>query len=114
MDVALITAIWPCVERATAGWGLYLPPSFLARLFEQCTCLTKNMYVENKGKKLIKYVVKGTTFSGYCLNTTLGNTLRSILYTKVQARLSGTNVALVAAGDDQVIWVQKQDCERFV
>lgn len=83
VDVALITSIWPIVVKKTAEWPIYLPPTFLEHLYRQCTCLVKQMYVEDKGKKLIRYTVTGTTFSGYCLNTTLGNTLRSILYTRV-------------------------------
>jgi hypothetical protein len=44
--------------------------------------------------------VNGTTFSGYCLNTTLGNTLRSILYTRIQSSMTGIPVEMIAAGDD--------------
>lgn len=55
------------------------------------------------------FKMRGTTFSGHPTLTTLGNTLRSIMYTKFAAFMSGINMVCMVAGDDCVAFVHHLD-----
>lgn len=55
--------------------------------------------------------MKGTTFSGHPTLTTLGNTLRSIMYVKYVSQSMGVKIPSLAAGDDVVAWVKKSDLD---
>jgi len=51
--------------------------------------------------------VTGTVKSGHPLDTTLFNTIRSLLYAKLIAMEAGVPYSACAAGDDLVIFVNK-------
>lgn len=53
--------------------------------------------------------VTGTVKSGHPLDTTLFNTIRSLLYAKMIAYEAGVPYSACAAGDDLVIFVHKND-----
>lgn len=57
---------------------------------------------------VFRYVLDGTTFSGHPTKTTLGNTLRSILYTSFFCKAAGVECKFLAAGDDVTAWVRKE------
>lgn len=59
------------------------------------------------GKTLPCLSVRGTTYSGHPTRTTLGNTLRSIMYYKFVCLNAGIEPKLIAAGDDVCMWVPK-------
>ena len=59
----------------------------------------------------VKYTIRGTTYSGHPTRTTLGNTLRVLLYfhfytdTAVVTRFNKTDTIFVlVSGDDCVLW----------
>lgn len=68
----------------------------------------------------IYFDVRGTTFSGLSTKTTLGNTLRSILYVYYYLVDSGISpepwndkrIFVIASGDDVAIWTRPELAER--
>lgn len=57
--------------------------------------------------KMNSFHIRGTTFSGHPTRTTLGNTLRTILYTKFYLREIDHEV--VVSGDDCVVFCERKD-----
>lgn len=55
------------------------------------------------------FVLEGTTFSGHPTLTTLGNTLRSILYCKYAFYKAQLEPRLMVAGDDCVMYTKSED-----
>ena len=66
------------------------------------------------GNEYQLFKLKGTTFSGHPTLTTLGNTLRSIMYAKYALYELQLPHNILAAGDDLVVWVQKPVADLFV
>ena len=60
--------------------------------------------------KMNSFHIRGTTFSGHPTRTTLGNTLRTILYTEYYLR--GINHEVVVAGDDCVVFCERKDASK--
>jgi len=56
------------------------------------------------GRVMNRLTLRGTTFSGHPTKTTLGNTMRSILYYRFIAHKAGVEADLLVAGDDVVMW----------
>lgn len=62
----------------------------------------------------LTFYINGTTFSGHPTRTTLGNTLRSLVYHAYMLhRANIDNYFLAAAGDDVVCWVEALDAHRY-
>jgi hypothetical protein len=62
------------------------------------------------------YFVKGTQMTGR-MNTSQGNTTRSLCYARLIWLEMGRNwldLRIEASGDDQIIIISPQDCERFI
>jgi hypothetical protein len=70
--------------------------------------------IEGKRKCIISGKFHGTVFSGHPTRTTLGNSLRVILYIKfIMANAGITNYRLYVGGDDVFIILNKCDLARF-
>lgn len=69
------------------------------------------LYAKHGGnsEEVAHFKMRGTTFSGHPTLTTLGNTLRTIMYTKFAAFMSGIKLVCMVAGDDCVAFVHKDD-----
>lgn len=68
-------------------------------------------YVEEPWKHFLYCCLDGTTFSGHCTRTTMGNTWRSYLYALWYCQMAGIRTPylnkelyIAAAGDDVVIF----------
>ena len=61
----------------------------------------------------IHFKMRGTTFTGHPTSTTLGNTLRSIMYIKYAKKFLDFPVFHLAAGDDVCAWVPKDKALLF-
>jgi len=74
----------------------------------------------NPEQDYIYFDVRGTTFSGLSTKTTLGNTLRSILYVYYYLVAEGIShtpwedkrIFVIASGDDVAIWTKPDIAER--
>jgi len=63
---------------------------------------------------LFKTTIKGTVFSGHPSRTTLGNSLRVMLYNLYMMEKAGiTKYSLSVGGDDTFILLEKQDLDNF-
>lgn len=69
--------------------------------------LNPQMSKDRSVQEKTTFYLRGTTFSGHPTRTTLGNTLRTILYTKFYLRDIGHQV--VVAGDDCVVFCERAD-----
>jgi len=72
--------------------------------------------VKINGKRTLIYTVtiNGTVFSGHPTRTTLGNSLRVILYNLFMFHLAGiTKFSLSVGGDDTFILIEDKDLARF-
>lgn len=63
---------------------------------------------------MLSFYLKGLTPSGHPSKTTMGNTMRSILYTKFIADKAGVKIETLVSGDDVVIWCESRDSEKLV
>jgi hypothetical protein len=65
---------------------------------------------ENKKEPMNpKFYIDGTTFSGHPSRTTLGNTLRTLMYAWTYAAMAGIEIEPLAAGDDCVVFCERID-----
>jgi len=99
-------------------------------LITQATKPTGKMWFKHKGEgstrlRLGYISIRGTTFSGHPSRTTLGNTLRQILYIKFVAASIGINLDglsvnkkadgfVAVAGDDAVVWAPRGVLDRLL
>lgn len=69
------------------------------------------LYAKHGGtnEEVAHFKMQGTTFSGHPTLTTLGNTLRTIMYTKFAAFMSGIEMVCMVAGDDCAAFVHRDD-----
>ena len=64
-----------------------------------------------QGKDWRQVRIKGTTFSGQPVKTTLGNTMRSLAYHEFMCYKAGIpeeNKFVIASGDDVCVWISEQ------
>jgi hypothetical protein len=69
-----------------------------------------------KYRVIAKWKLKGTVFSGHPSRTTLGNTLRVIMYNRFychEAGLKKEEFHVAVSGDDAVIWVERNRVEQL-
>jgi len=65
---------------------------------------------------LFEGLIKGTTFSGYAIPTTFGNTWRSLAYIHYIAACAGIQdhqIKIHAAGDDVLVFIERDLAEAF-
>lgn len=67
-----------------------------------------------EGLNYQKIHLTGTTFSGHPSRTTLGNTLRSILYAYFYSYKAQVDIEVMAAGDDSVVFLERADADAFI
>jgi hypothetical protein len=63
---------------------------------------------------MIKGVMRGTTFTGHPLRTTLGNTLRMYFYTSFICNKAGIDMVHLHAGDDVLAYVSREESSKFI
>lgn len=74
---------------------------------------TVRKYFKVGGSNWVHYYVYGTTFSGHPTRTTLGNTIRSLIYHHYLSR----DVKLkfvVASGDDVCTWMDTDNVDKYI
>lgn len=69
---------------------------------------------KGQGDEVAHFKMNGTTFSGHPTLTTLGNTLRSIMYCRFAAFKAGVWARSMAAGDDCIVYLKEADVYTFV
>jgi len=104
---------------------VFLACEYPAYLYDQVyNCLTKmevpvacyGKDANKKRKVLFEGMIKGTTFSGHSVRTTLGNTLRVISYSKFVCAIAGipeNAYKVCVAGDDVIMRLQRKYLQVF-